>query len=206
VRDIEHVLRAREIDRIADYRRQALEIARRKKAVTALKAAMKKRPKKKLSIEEVVEDVKELRHESYNEAKDKDLSSPPHVLKGRKGKYPSREEVHDRGKAPRKRITAAEAMELAERDRLERDIRLIGISVFGSSDNLDEWLGDPCPALGGISPRSLMNSAEGLEQVLDEMIRIEYGVISWLSNPLSAVYMTYLPSHLPPLRFEAAAE
>jgi uncharacterized protein (DUF2384 family) len=54
----------------------------------------------------------------------------------------------------------------------------MGISVFGSAEMLDQWLGEPCPALGGISPRSLMNSAEGLEKVLNEMIRIEYGVIS----------------------------
>lgn len=65
-----------------------------------------------------------------------------------------------------------------KRDRLGRDIRLMGISVFGSAEMLDQWLGEPCPALGGISPRSLMNSAEGLEKVLNEMIRIEYGVIS----------------------------
>jgi uncharacterized protein (DUF2384 family) len=63
-------------------------------------------------------------------------------------------------------------------DRLERAIRLLGISVFGSSDIFDKWLAEPCPALGGISPRSLMVTAEGLETVLNEIGRIEHGVIS----------------------------
>jgi uncharacterized protein (DUF2384 family) len=116
--------------------------------------------------------------EEYEKAKVMHLSSPPSVMKGKKEKYPSRDEIHDRGKAPRKRTTAAEAMELDKKDRLGRDLRLLGISVFEDSDKFAEWMQTPIPALGNVRPCSLLGTADGIQELINELYRIEYGVFS----------------------------
>jgi hypothetical protein len=63
-------------------------------------------------------------------------------------------------------------------DRLAHDIRARGISVFGDSDKYDEWLHSPIPALGGVRPCSLLGTVAGMREVMNELVRIEHGVIS----------------------------
>jgi serine/threonine-protein kinase HipA len=134
--------------------------------------------------------------EEYETAKKTYLSSPQLPLKGRKEKYPSRDELHDRGGRKKgfdfwktiDRLSAPKptnlkdlnkwAMERNKIDRLARDLRLLGISVFEDSAEFDEWLQAEIPALGCVRPCTLLGTAEGIQELINELGRIEYGVIS----------------------------
>jgi putative toxin-antitoxin system antitoxin component (TIGR02293 family) len=64
--------------------------------------------------------------------------------------------------------------------------RIIGISkvlkkgteVFGSRKNFEVWLHSEIIALGGIMPKDLMDSSFGIEMIIDELIRIEHGILA----------------------------
>jgi putative toxin-antitoxin system antitoxin component (TIGR02293 family) len=53
-----------------------------------------------------------------------------------------------------------------------------GLEVFEKKDDLLNWLVQPSTALGGRSPRILLRSRFGANMVLDELTRIEHGVVS----------------------------
>ena len=53
-----------------------------------------------------------------------------------------------------------------------------GEVVFGNRARFLVWVKSPSPALGNRTPASLLSSRFGTETVLDELGRIEYGVIS----------------------------
>jgi putative toxin-antitoxin system antitoxin component (TIGR02293 family) len=53
-----------------------------------------------------------------------------------------------------------------------------GIDVFGDKANFDAWLETRNIALGGISPKSLLDNTFGINLVKDELIRIENGVLA----------------------------
>lgn len=53
-----------------------------------------------------------------------------------------------------------------------------GIEVFEEKSRLLSWLSYPNQALGNRTPTSLLGSRFGIEMVLNELGRIEYGVIS----------------------------
>ena len=53
-----------------------------------------------------------------------------------------------------------------------------GVEVFGDKKRFLAWLDHPSPALGNKTPTSLLDSRFGTEMILDELGRIEYGVIS----------------------------
>lgn len=53
-----------------------------------------------------------------------------------------------------------------------------GIDVFGSKELFKEWLELPLFALGGKIPISLLDTVIGIELIEDELLRLEYGVIS----------------------------
>jgi len=53
-----------------------------------------------------------------------------------------------------------------------------GVEVFGYKKRFLAWLDHPSPALGNKTPTSLLDSRFGTEMILDELGRIEYGVIS----------------------------
>ena len=55
-------------------------------------------------------------------------------------------------------------------------LELRGIQAFGNKDIFHKWLNIPSIALGDKVPATLIETEEGLEQVLDELIRIEHGV------------------------------
>ncbi|MGL5942230.1 MAG: type II RES/Xre toxin-antitoxin system antitoxin [Waterburya sp.] len=50
------------------------------------------------------------------------------------------------------------------------------VDVFGDRDQAVKWLKHPSQALGGITPISCLDNFSGIELVLDELGRIEYGV------------------------------
>jgi putative toxin-antitoxin system antitoxin component (TIGR02293 family) len=53
-----------------------------------------------------------------------------------------------------------------------------GEDVLGGRQAFLAWMGSPSPALGNRTPASLLGSRFGSEIVLDELGRIEHGVIS----------------------------
>jgi putative toxin-antitoxin system antitoxin component (TIGR02293 family) len=53
-----------------------------------------------------------------------------------------------------------------------------GGEVFADRDKFLSWMRSPNPALGNRTPASLLGSRFGTEVVLDELGRIEHGVIS----------------------------
>lgn len=53
-----------------------------------------------------------------------------------------------------------------------------GKEVFGERALFLAWLKSPCPALGNRKPLTLLSSRFGTELVLDELGRLEHGVVS----------------------------
>lgn len=57
------------------------------------------------------------------------------------------------------------------------EVALRGSNVFGSRDKFVTWMKSKSPALGNRTPASLLGSRFGAELVLDELGRIEHGVV-----------------------------
>lgn len=53
-----------------------------------------------------------------------------------------------------------------------------GTEIFGSRDNFDQWMNSKIIALGGIMPVELLDSAFGIDILMDELGRIEHGVLA----------------------------
>ena len=69
------------------------------------------------------------------------------------------------------------------RDESEKAIELSGVllkglEVFEDEDDFNHWLSTPNGALGGLRPKTLLNSAIGRDQVHDVLGRIQYGMYS----------------------------
>ena len=58
------------------------------------------------------------------------------------------------------------------------EVALRGSNVFGSRDKFVSWMKANSPALGNRTPTSLLGSRFGAELVLEELGRIEHGVVS----------------------------
>jgi putative toxin-antitoxin system antitoxin component (TIGR02293 family) len=50
-----------------------------------------------------------------------------------------------------------------------------GEEIFGSPDEFHKWIEEPAYGLGYKIPKSIMQTSAGIELVMDELIRIEYG-------------------------------
>jgi putative toxin-antitoxin system antitoxin component (TIGR02293 family) len=50
-----------------------------------------------------------------------------------------------------------------------------GTEVFGSEERFRLWMKQPAYGLGEQIPLDLLQKADGIELILDELIRIEYG-------------------------------
>jgi hypothetical protein len=48
-----------------------------------------------------------------------------------------------------------------------RQAKIHALDVFGNSDTVQNWLAQKNPALDGLTPADLLNSAAGLERVID---------------------------------------
>lgn len=53
-----------------------------------------------------------------------------------------------------------------------------GLEVFENRDNFIKWLNLPCKALGNRVPINLLDSKVGVDIVLEELERMEYGVVA----------------------------
>jgi putative toxin-antitoxin system antitoxin component (TIGR02293 family) len=69
------------------------------------------------------------------------------------------------------RVVSEQALQIAE-------VAARGSEVFGDRDKFLSWMKSPSPALGNRTPASLLRSRFGTQVVLDELGRIEHGVIS----------------------------
>jgi putative toxin-antitoxin system antitoxin component (TIGR02293 family) len=64
----------------------------------------------------------------------------------------------------------------SERILLLADLYSYGLKVFEDKGRLNAWLKQPCKALGGNLPIDIMDTIYGLQEVKNELGRIEYGV------------------------------
>lgn len=55
-------------------------------------------------------------------------------------------------------------------------IYAFGIAVFGEERRFTDWISQPLPALGGLTPISLLDSEAGRQDVYNLIGRISYGV------------------------------
>ena len=75
---------------------------------------------------------------------------------------------------PGKRLDINSSERLLELARLYYQ----GIEVFGKTEKFNQWLNRPNIALGNKAPIDLLDTSIGLELVMDELVRIDYGVYS----------------------------
>jgi signal transduction protein with GAF and PtsI domain len=52
-----------------------------------------------------------------------------------------------------------------------RQAKIHALDVFGNSDTVQNWLSDKNPVLDGVAPAELLNTADGLERVIDTLDR-----------------------------------
>lgn len=64
----------------------------------------------------------------------------------------------------------------SERIMLLADLFSYGLEVFGDKDRLTTWLKRPSKALGDISPVDMMDTVYGIQEIRNELGRIEYGI------------------------------
>jgi uncharacterized protein (DUF2384 family) len=57
-----------------------------------------------------------------------------------------------------------------------RQAKIHALDVFGNSDTVQNWLQEKNPALEGATPAELLNTANGLERVIDLVNAIRHGV------------------------------
>ena len=69
------------------------------------------------------------------------------------------------------RVVSEQILQIAE-------VAAKGAEVFEDKDKFLSWMNHPNKALGNRTPLGLLNSRFGAEAVLDELGRIEYGVVS----------------------------
>jgi putative toxin-antitoxin system antitoxin component (TIGR02293 family) len=53
-----------------------------------------------------------------------------------------------------------------------------GQEIFGSSEAFNEWLKQPASGIGGIIPFDLLYTPGGINLVMEELLRIEYGALA----------------------------
>jgi len=53
-----------------------------------------------------------------------------------------------------------------------------GFDVFGDRDNFISWMDTPNVVLGGPKPKALLDTVFGIQMLMDELIRIEHGVLA----------------------------
>ena len=69
------------------------------------------------------------------------------------------------------RVVSEQILQIAE-------VAVRGTEAFGDKHKFTSWMKTPSPALGNRTPTSLLSSRFGTEMVLNELGRIEHGVVS----------------------------
>jgi putative toxin-antitoxin system antitoxin component (TIGR02293 family) len=54
----------------------------------------------------------------------------------------------------------------------------LGMATFDGEEALHQWLREGVPAMGGAAPLSYLDTSFGIQQVYDELGRLQYGVYS----------------------------
>ncbi len=80
-------------------------------------------------------------------------------------------------------INGKDAQELLSPEATERliEIALIyvrGIEIFGSKDSFRKWISTENLALGGIKPKELLDNSFGIQELNDELTRIDHGIFA----------------------------
>lgn len=57
-------------------------------------------------------------------------------------------------------------------------LQLKGKEVFGSKEYYEEWMNSKIIALGNIRPIELLDSSFGIDMLMDELGRIEHGILA----------------------------
>lgn len=57
------------------------------------------------------------------------------------------------------------------------EVTKAGMDLFGNIDKFKEWLNTPSYALGNLKPIELLTSSYGKELVMDELIRLDHGIL-----------------------------
>ena len=57
-----------------------------------------------------------------------------------------------------------------------RQAKIRALDLFGNNDTVQNWLQEQNPSLDGVTPAELLNSAAGLERVIDLVNAIRHGV------------------------------
>jgi putative toxin-antitoxin system antitoxin component (TIGR02293 family) len=52
------------------------------------------------------------------------------------------------------------------------------VDIFGSMDKFKLWLETPNFSLGNIKPLELLSDSYGMEMVINELTRINYGILA----------------------------
>ena len=76
--------------------------------------------------------------------------------------------------APKKLLSS----ELSDRVLQIAKVYARSVDVFESPDTASQWLKQPSLALGNVAPIEFLDTFSGVEIVLDELTRIEYGVFA----------------------------
>ena len=64
-------------------------------------------------------------------------------------------------------------------DQSEKEILFtLGNEIFEDSNKFEQWLHSTNIALGGVKPIDLLNTAEGIHEVITLLHRIEHGIFS----------------------------
>ena len=74
----------------------------------------------------------------------------------------------------RKKLTSSQSEKLTE-------VALLydyGLDVFGDAKKFPRWLERSNLALGGITPKSLLDTNQGIKAIKTELFKIEYGVLA----------------------------
>jgi len=53
-----------------------------------------------------------------------------------------------------------------------------GKELFGSKENFEQWMSSNIVAIGGIKPIELLDSSFGIDLLMDELGRIEHGILA----------------------------
>lgn len=80
----------------------------------------------------------------------------------------------DRLKKENKKLNSTQSEKLIEVTLLYD----YGVDVFSSSEKFSQWLHRNNIALGGVAPKSLLDTNQGINAVKNALSRIEYGVLS----------------------------
>lgn len=68
--------------------------------------------------------------------------------------------------------------DISERVLLIQNLYFRGSGVFGSLEGFRQWMMQPNVALGGVAPKSYLDTFTGIEFLMHELGRLEHGLVA----------------------------